>query len=43
MVFIVKIVEGKLLLPMRGIIGAVSIEDDGWGQLRVTRSEYSTA
>ena len=31
------IIEGELLLPMRGIIGVVYIEDNGWGRLRVTR------
>jgi hypothetical protein len=33
------IIEGKLLLPMRGIIGVVYIEDNGWGRLRVTRNK----
>src|SRR5437016_3954397 len=31
--------EGELLLPMRGIIGVVDIEDNGWGRLRVTRKK----
>ena len=35
-VFIVMIVAGELLLPMRRIIGVVDIEDNGWGRLRVT-------
>ena len=38
-VLIVMIVEGELLLPMRGIIGVVYIEDNGWGRLRVTRNK----
>lgn len=33
---IVMIIEGELLLPMRGIIGVVYIENNGWGRLRVT-------
>jgi hypothetical protein len=28
--------EGDLLLPVRGIIGVVSIENNGWGRLRGT-------
>jgi hypothetical protein len=38
-VLIVIIVEGKLLLPMCGIIRVVEIEDNGWGRRRVTRDE----
>ena len=33
------IIEGELLLPMRGIIGVVDIEDNGWGRLSVTRNK----
>ena len=39
MVLIVMIIEGKLLLPIRGIIGVVDIEDNGWGRLSVTRNK----
>jgi hypothetical protein len=35
----VMIVAGELLLPMRGSIGVVDIEDNGWGRLRVTRNK----
>jgi len=33
------IVEGELLLPIRGIIRVVYSEDDGWGRRRVTRNK----
>jgi hypothetical protein len=33
----VMMIEGELLLPLRGIIGVVDIEDHGGGRLRVTR------
>jgi hypothetical protein len=36
---IIMIIEGELLLPMRGIIGVVYIEDNGWGRFRVTRKK----
>lgn len=39
MVLIVMIIKGKFLLPMRGIIGVVDIEDNGGRGLSIAGDE----
>jgi hypothetical protein len=37
MVLVGMVIQGECLLPMRGIIGMVHIEDNRWGRLGITR------